>query len=301
MEYILRLPSWQEKQDAVDELFESIEFQLKDEEEILSKHPKFSFWVERAVEEFLEECQTQEQAKRDGSSIATGDERVNFESTDPTSSGELNVSETNSTDSEGIIELPGISVDENIATPPEPEERRAYPTFKEDAESLPIFMDVYQGEEATQAVPPILYPLKPNPHEKAGRMVEEWELSPHKTSKRIMLRQCMRKISRALEENESVRVFVSGRKGVGKVCLQVECCSLTESFFTFTFHLIASFSFRLRRWLPLLHRQGSLAISSCTFPTANVCPSERLTSNRIGDLRVCTMYHFSRKSCVKCF
>lgn len=57
---IKKLETWEEKQDAVDELFESIEFSLKASEEILGRHPSFGLWAEKAIEEYLEKVQAQE-------------------------------------------------------------------------------------------------------------------------------------------------------------------------------------------------------------------------------------------------
>lgn len=54
---IQALPSWEDKQDAVDELFEEIEFQLKASNPVLGMHPKFGEWVEKALEEFLQTIQ----------------------------------------------------------------------------------------------------------------------------------------------------------------------------------------------------------------------------------------------------
>jgi len=54
---ISELSSWEEKQDAVDELFEEIEFELKAKDDILGKHPNFGTWVERALEEYLRSIQ----------------------------------------------------------------------------------------------------------------------------------------------------------------------------------------------------------------------------------------------------
>ncbi|KAI2507499.1 Mitochondrial ribosomal death-associated protein 3 [Fragilaria crotonensis] len=54
---IEKLETWEEKQDAVDELFESIEFTLKEKEVILGRHPSFPMWVEKAIEEYLESVQ----------------------------------------------------------------------------------------------------------------------------------------------------------------------------------------------------------------------------------------------------
>ena len=50
---ILSLKDWHDKQDAVDELFENVEAELKTKEEILGLHPRFGHWVERALEEYL--------------------------------------------------------------------------------------------------------------------------------------------------------------------------------------------------------------------------------------------------------
>lgn len=60
IEPIQALESWEEKQDAVDQLFEEIEFELKEKEDILGKHPSFGSWVERALEEYLREMHQEE-------------------------------------------------------------------------------------------------------------------------------------------------------------------------------------------------------------------------------------------------
>ena len=81
-------------------------------------------------------------------------------------------------------------------------------------------MDCYNPDDDNAeetVVPEILHPLKPHPQDGPGRMVEEWEMSAHNTSKRILLRQCTRSIARTLENNDSSRIYVHGRKGVGKV------------------------------------------------------------------------------------
>ena len=97
----------------------------------------------------------------------------------------------------------------------------AYPSAAEDDEALPLFMDCFGSDDAEdQMVPTILNPLKPHPHDGPGRMVEEWELAAHSASKRILLRQSTRKIARAILESPPTRVFVSGRRGVGKVSSQ---------------------------------------------------------------------------------
>ena len=183
---ILALPDWQEKQDAVDELFESVEFQLRESETILSGHPQFGAWVERAIESYLK-------------GIKTGAEEDNAAST----------AEDSPSEEVGI------------------EAGDAYPSTAEDDEALPVFMDCFSSDDAKdQMVPTILNPLKPHPHDGPGRMVEEWELAAHSASKRILLRQSTRKIAQAILESPSARVFVSGRRGVGKVRSQVDATCL---------------------------------------------------------------------------
>mmetsp|Transcript_49332 Transcript_49332/g.75067 ORF Transcript_49332/g.75067 Transcript_49332/m.75067 type:complete len:663 (-) Transcript_49332:73-2061(-) len=151
VEAILALPSWDEKQDAVDELFESLELELKAKEEILGKHPDFGEWVERALHAYLATVNT---------------------SSDATES---------------------------------------------DTESkAPVFMDCFSPNEENEMVPTILSPLKPHPHDGPGRMVEEWELAANKKTKRILIRDSTRIIAKILEENDASRIYVHGRKGIGK-------------------------------------------------------------------------------------
>lgn len=154
LEGILKLADMNDKQDAVDLLFENVEEELRLKEEILGKHPQFSKWVEKALENYLEN------AKKTGSTQISG---------------------SDSTDSQ------------------------------------PIFMDCFDNSDADAMVPSILRPLKPHAQDGTGRMVEEWELSAHKKTKRILIRESTTAIAQALENNESSRIFVHGRKGVGKV------------------------------------------------------------------------------------
>ncbi|CAB9504420.1 Mitochondrial ribosomal death-associated protein 3 [Seminavis robusta] len=163
---ILTLPTWQEKQDAVDALFESVEHQLRVKESILSGHPQFGRWVERALESYLKTFK-----KETPTELASSDGAESADEKDEAS----------------------------------------------DEKAVPVFMDCYSAKDPEdQMVPSILMPLKPHPHDGPGRMVEEWELSAHSKSKRIMLRQSTRDIARALQESESARVLVTGRRGVGK-------------------------------------------------------------------------------------
>jgi len=165
---IQALDDWEDKQEAVDVLFEELEAKLKKEETILGKHPHFGIWVERALEEYLKSVQNKTK-KEDGAQ-----------------------------ETEKVVD---------------------------DASAVPIFMDCYDAAVDSEDVyqPRILHPLKPKPEIKGvskGRMIEEWELTAQKKSKRIMLRQSTRKIARALMEAEesktAARIFLHGKEGIGK-------------------------------------------------------------------------------------
>jgi Mitochondrial ribosomal death-associated protein 3 len=208
---ILSLSDWQDKQDAVDVLFEDIERTLKEKEVVLGKHPSFGLWVERALEEYLQSVRRRANAPANN-------------------------------------EIDASTADDAALVTTKRQRQLA------DETAVPIFMDCYdsgRGDSEENAVPNILIPLQPNSKgQSAGRMVEEWELSAHKTSKRIMLRQCTRQIAQALmttmktppltetastdseasapddslkatETNvgspaTAIRIFVHGRRGVGK-------------------------------------------------------------------------------------
>ena len=157
VESIMNLSDWDDKQDAIDELFESIQKELKENEDILGLHPHFGMWVERGLEAYLR-----------------------------------SVNATGGTSSESSDESIGMN-------------------------STPVFMDCYDAKDGEDVVvPSLLSPLQPHPHDGPGRMVEEWELSAHKKTKRILIRSATKSIARILCDNKAPRIFVHGRKGVGK-------------------------------------------------------------------------------------
>ena len=184
--------------DAVDALFEDLQEEAKADPsmDILSKHPAFPSWVDRGLEEFLqasqkEALQKQEQQEENNTQTTT---------TAPTASpsdgpGEKEASDNNDDD------------DTNDAASSSP--------WRDDT---PVFMDCYDPSEgdAGPMVPGILAPLAPHKHGGPGKMVEEWELSAHPGTKRIMLRESTQAIARALLERKAPRVYVHGRRGVGK-------------------------------------------------------------------------------------
>jgi len=106
------------------------------------------------------------------------------------------------------------------------------------AEAVPMFMDVYQPDkdkvEAKKsephydrdkllytAVPSILYPLAQQNDSSIGNLLEEWQLSAHDTSKRILLRNCTQRIAASMLEGR--HVVVSGGQGVGKTSAVAAC------------------------------------------------------------------------------
>lgn len=156
LERILKLTSWEEKQDAVDELYEGIENELREKEEILGKHPEFGKWVSKAIEDILTKVQ-----------------------------------------SGGMESITAEAVSKTVD---------------------PVFMDCFESGNEDEIVPPVLSPLKPHPKDGPGKMVEEWELAANKNTKRILIRECTKTIADSIENKNGSRVFIHGRRGVGKVC-----------------------------------------------------------------------------------
>ena len=189
---------WMDRQDAIDALFESLQEEAKVDNsmDVLSKHPEFPRWVERGLEDYLRAAQ-QEQSRSDATSNpdenkVEGDEKK-------TEDGEAMV--------EAVVETKPVA-------------------WKE---GTPIFMDCYDPAEASPdgskpgpMVPSILSPLAPHKHGGPGRMVEEWELSAHPTTKRILLRECTSRIAGLLaasdktETEPAPRIYVHGNRGTGK-------------------------------------------------------------------------------------
>lgn len=166
---IQALEDWNDRQEAVDVLFEDIEAKLRKAEVILGRHPQFGTRVERALEEFLQNIQK------------------------------------------------SASQDEN--------EDEATREKSKDISSVPIFMDCFDKKMDSEEVvaPNILLPLKGDTDPlklSKGRMVGEWELAAHKTTKRIMLRHSTREIARILVDAEksktAARIFLYGKMGIGK-------------------------------------------------------------------------------------
>ena len=166
---IQALEDWNDRQEAVDVLFEDIEAKLKKSEVILGRHPLLGTWVERALEEFLQNIQ--KNANQEEEKDEATEEKI------------------------------------------------------KDDSSVPIFMDCFDEKVDSKEVvaPKILHPLQGDTDPlklSKGRMIGEWELAAHKSTKRIMLRRSTREIARILVEAEksstAARIYLHGKMGIGK-------------------------------------------------------------------------------------
>ena len=213
---ILALESWDDKQEAIDELFERVEAELGEEESVLKLHPRFGEWVETSLEKYLEQVANADDSSKSNTMAPIAEEPDSSESSE-SSSSEGSSSSDSSDDSEDD--------EHNVAF-----ERI---TAEDDENAVPVFVDLYDPNDECEEDPPdkpddvsricnipkILHPLAISPTEKTGRMVEEWQISAHPTAKRIMLRQCTRDVARMLTENKSSRVYLHGREGTGKTAV----------------------------------------------------------------------------------
>jgi len=187
IERILSLNDWNEKQDAIDDLFEQVQVAIKNGKDgddymsvILGSQPNFPHMLEKSLEEYLR--------------YVVKKEKEMF-----VSKIEVNHDSPPTNDSKGDTNL--------------------------DQDSLPIFLDLMRVNGSTldmNGVPKLLYPLKHHSKDGPGRMLEEWELAANEDTKRLMARQCIRDVARKLvacqgkESSEGCRVYLKGRMGVGK-------------------------------------------------------------------------------------
>ena len=198
---ILKLSDWDSKQDAIDTLYEQVEFTLRDNEQILSKQPNFGTLVERAMEQYL---RTVQKTLKDKATVGTN--------------------------ASSIAPLHTQSGDTSLPTTPE---QKKTEQRQKDELSVPIFIDCYNKDidKPDVPVPQILIPMKSSIPTKPmlGRMVEEWELSALKTSKRIMLRQCTRTIAQIITNATTDSNYDFSRSNSGNETLATTTTRLEES------------------------------------------------------------------------
>jgi len=272
---MLKMESWDEKQEAVDALYEAVADRVREREPILAKLPDFGNMVEKGLEDVLLMVQSnmkgvREERKRemdeelDGQKDEAADDDESAEeeqSPDDQEEGEVleekirelkqagsGGGEASATDTfvekaKEIVDVMGVN-----AEPPVPifmdvlaaanrlsQQQQQPESDGEDGEggdaaapstpALPSFFSESNGDD----VPNLVYPLNVHHNDGVGRMVEEWQLAANKDTKRIMMRDAMKEIATRVvdaarccgaeageEEKGAARVFVVGKRGVGK-------------------------------------------------------------------------------------
>ncbi|KAL9190383.1 hypothetical protein ACHAXT_007594 [Thalassiosira profunda] len=219
---ILKMNSWEQKQEAVDGLFEAIEERVREREPVLGKLPEFPELCEKGLEDVLQ--MVHQKARGAG-------KKKTVDSTESEGGGEA---ETDGGGGSGdVVDVMDVQKKEPVpvfmdllaaAQTPQPS------SGDEDADETakPSLSEFFQ-ESNDAGVPNLLHPLNVHHRDGVGRMVEEWQLAANKETKRIMMRECMREIAAEISgkahcceagvaeaEKGAARVFVSGTRGVGK-------------------------------------------------------------------------------------
>ena len=238
------MKSWDEKQEAVDGLFEVIAEKVREKEPVLGKLPEFENMVEKALEQVLRMVQRRIRVVSTSSETEHGDNAAENPIASNAKGGE----------SHGYNDGKSNSLEDNI------QDILDVMDFKKEP-AVPIFMDLLaiggqQGQPQSSSsnslgdddappkhiisefftqcnnagVPNLVYPLNVHHKEGVGRMVEEWELAANKNTKRIMMREAMKEIASVVDSASgencvrgAARVLVVGKRGVGKVRFIVGC------------------------------------------------------------------------------
>lgn len=186
VEEIIRIADDHDKQQAVDELFEYIEQQMREDKGILlvkrstkirrrkSPPAKFEMMVEHALTEYLQEINKRE-------------EKAWLEAKNE------------------VIDQPSTIHDVDV-------DSISIVSDGTETNITPLFVDLVKSTKKNIfAVSGI-----------AGELKEDWELAALKSSQRIMLRNCMTDMAKEIWkkvaiEDKPFKIFIQGRKGVGKV------------------------------------------------------------------------------------
>jgi len=231
---ILGMTSWEEKQEAVDALYEGIEERVREREPILGKLPEFGNMVEEGLEKVLAmvHARMQKGAGADAAASAKADDAAEDEegkigshaetdAPEETESGKSSKGEDgrDETNVHGMIDVMGVDEEtpvpvfmdllaatrlqqqhhsERAQAPSDGDgdgEETADPTDSEDNKQPVRTISKFFSQSNDDDVPNLLYPLNVHPNEGVGRMVEEWQLAANKETKRIMMRDTMREIA----------------------------------------------------------------------------------------------------------
>mmetsp|Transcript_12796 Transcript_12796/g.19372 ORF Transcript_12796/g.19372 Transcript_12796/m.19372 type:complete len:667 (-) Transcript_12796:2448-4448(-) len=184
---ILRMETAEEKQAAVDALFESIPLEMEEREGIMKGQPKFQEKVQKALNRYLISIKKQEKKRH-----ALSEDGVDVDAADE-ASGDENEK---------------IEIKEDDSLPLEVTEMEEYALGNADASAAPVFMDLKSVDK--------YFPVTGV----SGRISEDWDLAADENSKRIMLREPMRRIAQHLVETDADgkpgNILISGKRGVGK-------------------------------------------------------------------------------------
>ena len=275
---ILNMESWDEKQVAVDALYENIVERMRQREDVLCKLPDFDTMVTEGLEKVL--TLVQSNLMRDGrrkqrsviddddasaiaadndeilSSLGNDDDAGEEEGGNDGSSKKKKMmkmevqdegkGETNNV--EEIIDVMGVNKEsptpifmDILAAANSLKQQQSTATSTtssandDDSNVKPTTpsssISKFFTESNNDGVPNLLHPLTVHRNDGVGRMVEEWQLAAHKETKRIMIRDPMVNIASKIvnsvhccddenvdeERKGAVRIFVSGKRGVGKV------------------------------------------------------------------------------------
>ena len=203
LKQLLTLESWEEKQEAVDDLFEVIE-RIKGEE-------KRKVAAAASSEDDAD--------SEEGTADSKKSEEDSLESV---------VDVMDVMDSRKELVVPVFM--DILAASRQLKQGSQQGDGEDDDEGAKPSLPTFFSKSNTDAVPNLVYPLNVHHNEGVGRMMEEWQLAANKETKRIMMRDATKSIASAIVEaanccsgeisddkKGAARVFVTGKQGVGKV------------------------------------------------------------------------------------
>ena len=220
------MTTYDERQAAVDVLYETIVDRVREREPVLGKLPDFASMVEDGLEDVL--TMVRDRMAR----MAKEEKKKAWEMAKAAKKGEEDVGGGGAPPPPGVvgkvdekvIDVMGVSEEEptpifmdvlaatrHLQRLRQPQQQGAQsddgdaggtppdqpsPPPSAPSVSLPGFFSQINDD----GVPNLLYPLNVHPKMGVGRMVEEWQLAANKETKRIMMRDAMREIASIVVE-----------------------------------------------------------------------------------------------------
>jgi hypothetical protein len=220
------MTTYDERQAAVDVLYETIVDRVREREPVLGKLPDFAYMVEDGLEDVL--TMVRDRMAR----MVKEEKKKAWEMAKAAKKGEEDVGGGGAPPPPGVvgkvdekvIDVMGVSEEEptpifmdvlaatrHLQRLRQPQQQGAQsddgdaggtppdqpsPPPSAPSVSLPGFFSQINDD----GVPNLLYPLNVHPKMGVGRMVEEWQLAANKETKRIMMRDAMREIASIVVE-----------------------------------------------------------------------------------------------------